>query len=91
MKKRFQYKSAKEDRRNGCLVFIGAVILTLIIGMLAGCTESGQPAGENQELGDSQLSEGVDAPAVVLECAKNRAAYLFLAKKEYDKEFLCRM
>lgn len=87
MKKRFQYILAKADRRNGRQVFLGAVVLTLIIGMLAGCTESGQPAGENQGPGDSQFSDSVDAPADVLECAKNRAAYLLLAKREYDDNY----
>ncbi len=87
MKKRFQYILAKADKKNGRLIFLGAVVLTLIMGMLVGCTDSGQPAGENQGPGDSQFSDSVDAPAVVLECAKNRAAYLFLAKREYDDNY----
>ena len=112
MKKRFQNILAKADKKNGRLIFMGAVVLTLIMGMLVGCTDSGRSvgenqgsgagrladedqglgvgrlAGENQSSGAGQLADGVDAPAVVLTCAENWAAYLYSSKREYDENYI---
>ncbi len=69
MKKRFKNILSRKKKKNGALILAGILVLTAILGALAGCS-----VGEDGERKEGIVMEGIEVPAVVLDKAKELVA-----------------
>lgn len=79
MKKRFKNILSRKKKKNGALILAGILVLTAILGALAGCS-----VGEDGERKEGIVMEGIEVPAVVLDKAKELvAAWYDNAREEF--------
>lgn len=80
MRKRFKNILSRKKKKNGALILAGILVLTAILGALAGCS-----VGEDGERKEGIVMEGIEVPAVVLDKAKELvAAWYDNAREGFD-------